>query len=96
MKTFGGLMWRKVQASHTQCKRGTWTSKSMHPADTLSAAHTISSQRVQTRWAHRPEGQCSGGVRSSAVDDQTNGIGQLLYDIRDHIATQQTSKGSAV
>ena len=50
----------------------------------------------QTRWAHTPEGPCSGGVRSSAVDDQTNGIGQLLYDIRDHVATQQTSEGSAV
>ena len=44
----------------------------------------------------RPEGPCSGGVRSSTVDDQTNGIGQLLYDIRDHVATQQTSEGSAV
>ena len=68
----------------------------MHPADTLSAAHTISSQRVPNPLAHTPEGPCSGGVRSSAVDDQTNGIGQLLYDIRDHVATQQTSEGSAV
>ena len=44
----------------------------------------------------RPEAPRSGGVRSSTVDDRTNGIGQLLYDIRDHVATQQTSEGSAV
>ena len=33
---------------------------------------------------------------SSAEDDQTNGIGQLLCDIRDHVPTQETSEGSAV